>query len=929
MSLTGQTWDWNGARWWSFDFHTHTPASQDYGKGPDQAAHQARTAREWLLDFMRGGIDCVAVTDHNTGAWIDLLKAALAELRAERAPKYRPLVLYPGVEISAHAGIHVLALFDPSSTTADIDGLLGAVGYRGTKGSCDGVSEATAAGVLDEIRAAGGIGIPAHVDRANGLFRVAKGTSLKQILEVSGGFAMEVVDPTAPRPSTYSEVKHPWTEVLGSDAHHPTGTARQSFPGSHWTWVKMGSPTLDGLRLALLDGALSVQRSDDSSRGTPNDHSTLAIESFEVSNARYLGRGDPLCLDLSPWLTTLIGGRGTGKSTLVELLRLALRRDKDLPPTLKDDLAKYQTVSRSRDDEGVLCAHTRLAVVYRKDGARFRIQWSPDGALEPIEEWDSNTEHWIASAGEIRSRFPVRIFSQKQIFQLAKAPGALLSVVDEAPEVGRRGWNEVWRVEEARYLSLRARARELAASLADEASLRAELADIERRMRVFESAGHADVLKAFNRSHRQQRDVDLWEAAWSEVGEGIRTLGEEVAADPLDASVFDDTSPAEAALRTLADATREDLARVQKALGELADSADQLVAAWKVKRSGTAWQAQVDAAFTAYEVLKKRLAADGAGDPAAYGELVQLRQTVTQRLKRLAETRSAVAQVRSDAAESLDRLRELRRDLTRRRAKFLASVLADNAYVRISVAPYGDLDSVASEFRDILARTNGQNAKDIGNVGGKGLLGRLSAGDADSPAREAAIKTLKRDVFKIRRGAADAPTVHDARFRTHLRKLGAEAMDRLAVWFPGDSLDVEYSPTSDGKKFRPIGDGSPGQRTAALLAFLLSYGDEPLILDQPEDDLDNHLIYQLIVAQLRQAKAQRQLIVVTHNPNIVVNGDAELVLALKPSKGQSRLEANGPLQDREVRRVICNVMEGGRIAFDRRYRRIALEAEHG
>jgi Predicted metal-dependent phosphoesterases (PHP family) len=67
---------WNGARWWKFDFHTHTPASKDYGKGPDQAQLGLRTPREWLLDFMRAGIDCVAVTDHNSGAW-GLARSAL------------------------------------------------------------------------------------------------------------------------------------------------------------------------------------------------------------------------------------------------------------------------------------------------------------------------------------------------------------------------------------------------------------------------------------------------------------------------------------------------------------------------------------------------------------------------------------------------------------------------------------------------------------------------------------------------------------------------------------------------------------------------------------------------------------------------------------------------------------------------------------
>jgi ABC-type Mn2+/Zn2+ transport system ATPase subunit len=165
----------------------------------------------------------------------------------------------------------------------------------------------------------------------------------------------------------------------------------------------------------------------------------------------------------------------------------------------------------------------------------------------------------------------------------------------------------------------------------------------------------------------------------------------------------------------------------------------------------------------------------------------------------------------------------------------------------------------------------------------------------------------------------------DQRFATHMAKLPPEALDRVDAWFPEDSLQVEYSTTADGSSFRSIQEGSPGQKTAALLAFLLSYGEEPIILDQPEDDLDNHLIYNLIVKQLRTIKQRRQVLVVTHNPNIVVNGDAELVVALAARSGQTQIEAQGSLQERAVRDTICNIMEGGREAFERRYRRISVE----
>lgn len=98
--------------------------------------------------------------------------------------------------------------------------------------------------------------------------------------------------------------------------------------------------------------------------------------------------------------------------------------------------------------------------------------------------------------------------------------------------------------------------------------------------------------------------------------------------------------------------------------------------------------------------------------------------------------------------------------------------------------------------------------------------------------------------------------------------------------------------------------------------------DEPLILDQPEDDLDNQLIYDLIVSQLRAAKQYRQVILVIHNANIVVNGDSENVISLDVINRQTQIKSQGSLQESFVREDICNIMEGGKEAFEQRYKRI-------
>ena len=119
-----------------------------------------------------------------------------------------------------------------------------------------------------------------------------------------------------------------------------------------------------------------------------------------------------------------------------------------------------------------------------------------------------------------------------------------------------------------------------------------------------------------------------------------------------------------------------------------------------------------------------------------------------------------------------------------------------------------------------------------------------------------------------------------------------------------------------------INDGSPGQKCAALLAFILNSGNNPLIIDQPEDDLDNSLIYSFIVKTIRKIKNRRQIIVVTHNPNIPVLGDAEGIIAfVRDENGKVIFRENkkaGCIEEKTIREGVCEIMEGGAEAFRKR-----------
>ena len=947
MTASPLYWPYPGARWWKFDFHTHTPVSADYGKGPDQAALRQISPEDWLLAFMRAEVDCVAVTDHNSGEWVDRLATALAKLEADKHVDFRPLSLFPGVEITANGGVHILAILDGSKRSADVAQLLGAVRFRGTRGASDLAADASPKEVIEAIAQAGGIAIPAHVDGPAGAFEVLKGNTLAPLIDSPHLFAMEVCDPSSVRPELYRQRKLGWAEVLGSDSHHAAGSAGQRRPGSHFTWVKMGSPPcLEGLRLALLDGNdFSIRRSDDTKSGfepfaTP-DH---FIEDIEIAGARFMGRGAPERLRFSPWFNALVGGRGTGKSTVVHFLRLAYRRDGEIEvlgdiESVAKTFDRFNHAPRSRDDYGGLSGHaavpTAVHLVLMRDGERHRLRWCQDGSGSAVEEQDG--EVWRPSSSQTitAERFPVRLFSQGQIAALStEGSHALLDLIDQT--IGAHVQKSAIQEAERRFLALRANLRELAGKLAGREAIGVQLADVRRKLDRFEQAHHAEVLKAYQLRTRQEREIARRFDLTSELSQRIETLAGEVVPDDLPSGLFDEGNEVDRSAIEISKRLGDGIRRASETLRAAAQGMVDSATAERAALPGTPWHAQLERIKQEYGELIAALQAQGVADPSEYGKLVQERQRLEGELAKLDSLEKQRQQVVAQADGALESLVATRRALSDKRAEFLDQTLAGNPFVRIALEPYGrDPRAIERSLREVLGVQDDRFGGDILVVDGEGpKAGAVAALIRDLPDEyEAARGATERRLVEIKEQISEGcdglgKLNFGGHFGNYLErefKQRPEFLDRVLAWYPEDSLKVKYSQKGDGTGFRSIEQASAGQRAAAMLAFLLAHGGEPIVLDQPEDDLDNHLIYDLVVKQIQSGKQRRQIITITHNPNVVVNGDAEMIHVLDFLGGQCRVVERGCLQDKRMRDEICRVMEGGREAFERRYRRLGKD----
>ncbi|MDR1580786.1 MAG: hypothetical protein LBS35_10555 [Synergistaceae bacterium] len=914
-----QTFGVPGSRWWKFDFHTHTPASSDYRE-------KDVTEDYWLNAAMTAGLDCVAVTDHNSGEWIDRLKARNAGLRTQTPQPgwYRELHIFPGVEITvgdSASRIHLLAIFDVDCDSQVITAVLGACGI--TSGFGDARDTATTRSFFDIVKAIkenGGIPIPARIDGMNGLLYNATSPNPeleKSILEVHVAEFCDLNHFDDADAQLRKAIKR-LAKIGGSDAHTPDEL------GARFSWIKMSGPSIKGLQLALPDHEYCVKNQTEN----PNHDPDIYMTRLTIENMSVCGRipGKPFVTDFNSHFNSLIGGRGAGKSTLVESIRLAARRDQSLPDgsRIKENIGRFV---RPSNDKGVMLDDTEILLELRRRGATYQLRWRKDGNDSALDEKQNDT--WVpVEAGNLHERFPLKIYSQKQIEELASNPRGLLDVIDLAPDVDRDEWQTRWDSAVSQFLQLKERERDLSRRLADERPLSVKLADVEHDLKQYEEKGHGAILKNYQTRMQQWNGLPRKED-FDVISRQISDLIPALSLPDFPMHLFDAKDDARDEIQLIHEQTVRELQIVAEQIQKLSADVMSISQRWEDANSNSKFAMAYRQSVEDYDALVEEYAKKQSQlDIATYGGWVSQRNQLQQQLRELASVKKDLGTTQTQIAVLCGRFKTLREELLDKRVRFIKSVIGYNPYVRMEFVPFGDVSTLERDYRDLLELGEGKFGSSVYEPENeRGILCTLiqwerpGANEQDIPNL---LMEIKKHTLNIANGISHGA---DTRFDLRLNKLLNEKpqlLDRFEIWFPEDLLRVKYSPAAVNSHFNDLEKGSAGQKAAAILAFLLSYGDEPLVIDQPEDDLDNALIYDLIVKQIHENKNRRQLIIATHNPNIVVNGDAELVHVLKFVGGQIQLECKGGLEEVPIRESICTIMEGGREAFDNRYKRITL-----
>ena len=590
---------------------------------------------------------------------------------------------------------------------------------------------------------------------------------------------------------------------------------------------------------------------------------------------------DGLDLRFRDGLNVLVGGRGTGKSSVIELIRYCL----DVRGSSSDEDAK-----RALEQALSVLQDGQVTLTVDHDGSAMMISRSANAEPEGLET---------------RQGLPL-ILSQKDVESIGLSGRGRRNIVDFF--FGGAGSRGAEHRLVAQIRSLTTEIRDMLAE-ADTVSERIAGAQAIKTELIRAEARSAEFSRTSAQLEGKQRELDALSSQSARLAvrlDALRRARETSIANRealLSANVLGfglDPWPAKDDADPLV-AVREKLTRADFHTAEAAKLLDEVIA--DINSAMRAVEKQRSPIDDQARVIRREIEALQEGAGAAARQLAGLREQVSQvealtalRAQRL-ERVSRVQAQRSTLLDQLDALREATFEERKKVAADLTRKLSP--LIRVKVRQAAQLTEYIGAITNAL-RGSGLRYNELAQA----LAASMSPRELVVAAEDGNIKFISK--------AAQIPAGRADRVASQIRSSGGEAVISIAL---EDTADFELL---DGTTFKLMNDLSVGQRCTVVLSILLQHPDRVLIVDQPEDHLDNAFIAETLIGAIRHRSKRGQLIFSTHNANIPVLGEAANVIRLNSNGKRGFLVHAEPLDHPKSVEAISTLMEGGDEAFRRR-----------
>ncbi len=477
----------------------------------------------------------------------------------------------------------------------------------------------------------------------------------------------------------------------------------------------MSTPSIEGLKLALVDGASSLIRSD-KEYSNPNRASNILLHSIKIENSKYAGRGTPFEVEFNPWLNSIIGGRGSGKSSILEFIRIGMDRSRDLlnlseTNEIRRSFESFIRLSTSRDSEGVMLDDTKITCMYARDKVYYSLQWIKNNNSVSIMRHDG--ENRIVENGDAYSRFPIKIFSQKQIFNLAKNPNTLLRLIDESSTVSFQQSKMDWQEKCTHFQTLCSQKRELESKLSNNNTLLGQLADIKQKIITLENSGHKEVLSDYQDFQVKKTAIYQYEKDIENLNNKVSEIFNSANLPAIDTSSFDTKSSSEiAVVQKLTGLSQKVVLFKETIDNEMRVIGNELseLRKWYIESEFNHCHTTV---IEKYKKLTEELTNQGINSPSDYAKLINDRETVSKSLKSLKSIETQVGELDLQINSAYQEIINARKQLTENRLNFLNQYLGNNDVIKIELFPLSDEDEIEASFRKIIGKFSGTYSAEL------------------------------------------------------------------------------------------------------------------------------------------------------------------------------------------------------------------------
>lgn len=921
--------DFRGARWYKCDLHLHTTASKCF-------VDKNVTAVQWVDRAIEQGLDCVAVTDHNSPLGIKAI---------QEASQGKNLTVFPGVEITCDTSkIHLLILFDPSKGEEDIKSFLS---------KCDiehnvyGEQEATTTKSVFEVadiatNKCDALIIPAHIDEFAGINSLSH-QNLEKFYSRNDINAVQVVHKTfndneytnttisqivpylndyysSPTPKIDDAKAKEWFSAVSlankkelsvltfSDNPHAPKNSKHGLYGigTRFTYIKMDeNPTLEGLRQAFLLPSHRIVN-DFNSSSTITEKPEFWIKSITITDTSLTGK-EPFKVNFNPQLNTIIGGRGSGKSSILRFIRGVFNRTNNLESfteLITEHNNFYKTTElQGIESIGVFNDASTIEIEFIRKEFLYKVKASSinSSTNQFIEIHRLDDDVWTEIEDkEFLNFLEFEQYSQKQIFEISKNPNALLDRIDiNVEEINEL--KDKREVTKENYLKSCSTIRAYQVKLKSRLKLKTDIDDLKKKLETLDKAGIKDLMSEKKVFEEEEKLLDNYKIHIDNLVTQLGAFKEDFKIKQPDINLISNDYKDE--LEGVLSEANEELIERAKEFETLISSLLKVKSDLESKIVSSKWKQSYSDAISNYDKKKADLESEGVVNIDEYEEISKEIETKTLELAELdiinENKRSELVQREKYQTEFI----QLCKNITAERKAFIQENITDNK-IRVKINPFKNETNFELQIRRIIGKET-KYEDDFIKLKELCFRGQV----------EVLIKNIKKE-FRSNY-YDDKFELVGGRFKNAVRSITDAGMDELELFMPEDEVVVEYKP-ENSDSFKSLSTASAGQKTTAILTFLLSFGSIPLLLDQPEDDLDNRLVYDLIVDRLKVAKDNRQIIVVTHNANIPVNGDAEYIISMDSESQYTSILHSGTVEREEIKKEICDVMEGSEKAFKMR-----------